>query len=161
MAGDISISPCTDAPAPTDTVTTITSFWAGCVPTPPVSDVRLTLKSTLLLLVVPVTPPTYLTSPYACEPDGELDGELDGLAEGLLLGEADGESLGEAEGEAELETAADGEELGEADGEDEGMTSLVITCAARTKLAFSKMSNSSIFKAAPSIRVFSSRIMPP
>jgi hypothetical protein len=111
----------------------------------------------------PVALPTREISVGAAEavPDGEDDGELEGLLEGLLDGDADGLLEGEAEGEAELLPDAEGEEEGELLGEEEGMASLVITCAARTKLAFSKMSNSSMFKAAPSIRVFSSRIMPP
>jgi hypothetical protein len=74
-------------------------------------------------------------------------------------GDEDGELLGELEGEAELEPVGLAEGLEE--GEEEAVATRVITCAALTKLAFSKMSNSSMFKAAPSIRVFSSRIIPP
>jgi hypothetical protein len=124
---------------------------------PPERDVRLTV--TAPDVPVPVAPPTNVMSVKACEPDGDELGELEGDELGLFDGLALGELEGEEDGEAELEP--EGLLLGDDDGEEEDVATRVITCAALTKLAFSKMSNSSIFKAAPSIRVFSSRIIPP
>ena len=89
---------------------------------------------------------------------GELLGELDGELDGLLDGEADGELEGLLEGES---GSVDGLELGEEEGEELETATVLIICAARTKFAFSNMSISSMFSAAPSIRVFSSRTIPP
>lgn len=85
------------------------------------------------------------------EGDGEVDGEEDSDAEG----EADGDEEAETDGELDAEDDA------EVDGEEDGTESFVIICAARTKLAFSNISSSSMLRAAPSMRVFSSRTIPP
>ena len=135
----------------------MTSFCEGDEATPPVKEVRSTVTAALVLF--PTIPPTYTISPNACEPDGlelgDEEGDELGEEEGDELGLEDGEELGDAE----LEPV--GLALGEEEGDEDDTATVLIICAALTKLAFSKMSISSIFKAAPSIRVFSSRMIPP